>query len=83
MKEQALANALAGATALYYAVCAVWVLVAPKSFILVFKTWFHGIEITQLGVRIGPGGLIFGFITLTATAWVFGYLIAWLYNKLK
>lgn len=83
MKEQALANALAGVTALYYIVCAIWVLISPRSFAFVFQTWIHGIDISQLGLRVGPASLIFGFVTLTAAAWVFGYFLAWLYNQSK
>lgn len=83
LKEMPFANALAGVTGGLYLVCALLFAVAPDLFREIARTWFHGYDLSVIPpVSIAFGGILTGLITVVAITWVFGYLLAWVYNKL-
>ena len=77
----ATANAAAVTTAVIYAVCALSITFAPELSMSIAKTWFHGIDITQISAwNITADSLVLGLVTATVGAWLIGYLFARLYN---
>ena len=82
LNETAFAKAhgmLAGSA---YLLCVVALFLAPGLTMYLFDTWFHGVDITALPVKIGPASaIIFGLVTFTAAGWLWGLLTARLYNK--
>jgi len=82
MKQQAFANAFAVIIAIVYVICATWVVVARDSFMNLANSWIHGVDMKVLPYTPPTaGGLIVGFVTATAAAWVAGCLFVWLYNQ--
>lgn len=78
---KATANALALVGAGSYVICAVWVMVARDSFMGVFTTWTHSVNLAALPAKIPDvGSVITGLITFTLAAWVAGYAFAVAYN---
>lgn len=78
----ATANAAAVTAMVAFVVCAAFFLVAPEFTMGVARTWFHGIDLSQLGrPEVTLGSLIWGLITIGAYAWGFGYVFAVAYNK--
>lgn len=83
MKQQpyVLANALAGTTAIVFVVCRVLVALFPDAFFAIAQSWFHGIELSQLGSgNLTMPSFILGLISATVTAWLIGYLFARIYK---
>lgn len=84
LKEIPFANALAGITAVLYLVCAVLFALVPDLLRLIAQTWFHGYDLSSIpAAPVTLGGVFVGLTTVTAVTWVFGYLLAWVYNKLS
>ncbi|MGH2360999.1 MAG: DUF5676 family membrane protein [bacterium] len=77
------ANALTGATALFYIVLwGLW-LTAPKAFSFVYNSQFGGADVSSLyPPSMTPGALLATLSVVIVTAWVFGALWALLYNRL-
>lgn len=76
-----MANAVAVATAITYAVCAGFVVLLPDFSITVMKTWFHGIDLSKIAsLTVTPESFIIGLATITVSAWVTGFVFAKLYN---
>lgn len=83
MKHQPLttANAAALTTAVVYLVCAAFFIVAPDFSMGVAQSWFHGIDISQLGAPdFTAGRSVWGLITASVFAWGVGYGFAAAYN---
>ena len=84
MKPIALANSLAVVAFLGFSICIVWAVVDQNTFIAFWNSWFHGFDINILipegGLQINVGQVIFGIVSFTLSAWLGGYLVAWLYN---
>jgi hypothetical protein len=77
----AFASALAALTALVYLLFTLLALVSPSAFQLVFNAQFFGADVASLFPRVpGRPGFLLTFIILVATAWLFGWAWAWLYN---
>ena len=78
-----LAHTLAIVTAGFYAVC--WFLIGsmPGFYMGMMRSWVHGVDVAALprGMMTTAGGL-YGLITMTAVAWVTGYVFAAVYNTL-
>lgn len=84
LKEVPFANALAGVTAILYLVCAFLFALAPDLFRGIAQNWFHGYDLSTIPVApVTIGGVLVGLITVTVVTWIFGYLLAWGYNKLS
>ncbi len=78
-----LAHASAVVTAVFYAVC--WTLIGsmPGFYMGMMRSWIHGVDITALPrTMMSPGLGLYGLITMTAVAWVTGYVFAAVYNAL-
>jgi hypothetical protein len=83
LNEKALAGAHAVIALILYIVCVFLVLVLPGSTMWLFDSWFHGVQLSQLPVQTGSiSTVVFGAVTLTVAAWVWGYFIAVFYNRL-
>lgn len=77
----ATANAAGMTTAVVYVVCRVLVWLFPDWFFVVAQSWFHGMELTKLGVQsLTMGNFVLGLVTATVSAWLVGYLFAIKYN---
>lgn len=78
---KATANALAVVGGVLYIICAVWTLVSRDSFIAIFNTWPHAIDLSTLPVKQpDAGSIIIGLITFVLASWVTGYVFAYTYN---
>lgn len=69
----------AATTALLSAVCAALVAISPGSMVAIFQTWWHGLDVSMLANTAPPVTLqsvATGLITITAFAFVVGFLFA-------
>lgn len=74
-------NAIAVTTTVIYVICRVAVALFPDLSMAIAQSWFHGIEISKIsGWNLSTGSFILGLITITAGAWLVGYLFAYVYN---
>lgn len=78
---KAKANALAIVGALFYIICAGWVMLSKSSFIVLFSTWTHSVDLSALPSKTPDlMSVLIGFITFTIAVWIAGYLFAIFYN---
>jgi len=78
-----LANALGLVTAAWYLICALLISTTPLFYMGMMRSWMHGFENSVWRVSPLPFGLgLYGFVTLTAAAWLTGYAFAYIYNSL-
>ncbi len=82
LNKVAFATSLALMTAAMYMVFAVLDLVSPATFQLVFNAQFFGADVASLFPKMRSAAFVITFIIVVATAWIFGYVWAWLYNRL-
>ncbi len=79
-----LAHTSAVVTATFYTIC--WILIGsmPGFYMGMMRSWIHGVDVATLprGMMTTTGGL-YGLITMTAVAWVTGYVFAAVYNALS
>ena len=83
MKNNSLviANSLAVTTAVIYVVCAAAALLVPDLYLSVAQSWFHGMDLSKIAfVNITIGSFLTGLITITAAAWLLGYLFSYVHN---
>lgn len=83
LKPVAMGNALGGATAILFALCAILVYSARDFGISVFKSIFHSIDVTPLTTTPKPfefGSFLLGWVTMAIFMWVFGWVLATIYN---
>lgn len=76
------ANAITATAVVAYV--ALWLLsvVAPALFTLVFNAQFLGADVASLYPTGQDMGTAFtGLVVVGVTAWLFGYLWAWFYNR--
>lgn len=84
LKEVPFANALAVAIGGLYLVCAFLVVTTPDLFKSLAQSWIHSYDLSGLSsAQITVGGFWLGLVTAVLAAWLFGYLLAWVYNKLN
>lgn len=77
--------ALAITTAVLSLVCAGLVAIAPGQVAAIFQSWWHGLDVSQLTATAPPMTLqsvAIGFITITAFAFLVGFLFAVVNNFL-
>jgi len=82
LKEKGFANAFAFTSGVAYLVFYLLSVLLPTWFDYLFNAQFFGAEAAILfsnGFSFNLGVLV----TLVVTGWIFGYLIAWAYNKFK
>jgi hypothetical protein len=73
----ATANTIAATIAVIYIVCAAFFVLAPDLSMEIAKTWFHGIDISQLDARTTTvGSFVLGLVSATIGAWGAGWLFA-------
>ena len=81
LKPQALANSLAGATALLYLFLYVLKLLAPPFFELILNSQYLGADVASQLPQISFPGFLGALIAIAVTSWTFGYIVAVIYNK--
>jgi len=72
-------------TAVLSAVCAALVTIAPGPMMAIFQSWWHGLDVTMLANTAPPVTLqsvASGLITITACAFLVGFLFAVINNLL-
>lgn len=75
------ANALAVTSAILYVFCRIAVSLFPDLSMSIAKSWFHGLEISQVtGWSLTFSSFVLGLVSLTIAAWLTGYLFAKVYN---
>lgn len=81
LKAKPFANALAITMAVVYVVCALAVAVSPNLFRAVATSWFHGVDLEAIWTGGPRGNFFLGLISAVIFSWLFGYFLAWVYNK--
>lgn len=77
------ANAVAVTTVIVFVACRILVGLFPGLSFAVAQSWFHGITLSQLeSWNLTIGSFILGLVSSTITAWVVGYLFAYVYSLL-
>ena len=79
LNKRAFANALAVLTAIFYLVFYLLSLVSRPAFEFLFNAQFLGANVSP--PHISVTSFVATLIALVISSWVFGYLLAWLYNK--
>jgi len=81
LSEFAFANSIALVTTLFFLVFYVGSIIVPNSFRFLRNAQFLGADIDQFTPKKFTLRALAGIsLTLFITSWVFGYLLAWLYN---
>jgi hypothetical protein len=79
----ALAHSLAIISAVVFLLFHLIRSITPIGFRFLFNSHFLGADVASLlSPDIPLGGFIISFIVLVASSWIFGYVLAWLYNRL-
>lgn len=81
LKPQALANSFALTTAIFYLVLYVLRAFAYPFFRLILNSQFYGADIASQIPKMGLAGFLGILIAVSVFAWIFGYLVAIIYNK--
>lgn len=76
------ANALAVVAAGFSLICTVLAVFAPDLLLSIGQSWAHRLDMSAVWMDKAPDLLtiIWGFITVSVTAWVTGYAFAYVYN---
>lgn len=83
LKTGTFANALALAMGVFYVLCALLSAVAPDLFRSIGQAWIHSYNLSAIPAdSLTASGFVWGLVTSVVTAWIFGYLLGWFYNKL-
>lgn len=78
LTKKSLANALGLATAIAWVVCSALVYFLPELSLRITQWWMHGLNIAPLGSwSLNLANFISGGITMTISAWSFGYVLGW------
>lgn len=83
LKPVAMGNALGGATAILFALCAILVYSARDFGISVFKSIFHSIDVSPLTTTpkaFDFGSFALGWVAMAIFMWAFGWVLATVYN---
>jgi len=81
LKPHPLANAFAATTAIFYIVLYLLKLLAPPFFQLLLNSQFLGAPIASQVPNLNLANFLGAMIAVVVVAWVFGYLIATIYNR--
>ena len=83
LSQVAFANSIALTTAAFYLLSYLANLIAPGLFRFVFNAQFLGADVASLLPKeFAAGNLIVALVSTVIIAWIFGYVWAWLYNRL-
>lgn len=83
LSQSALANSIAILTAAFYLLFYLINLIAPGSFRFLFNAQFLGADVASLLPKeFAAETFIVALVLMVITAWIFGYVWAWLYNRL-
>jgi len=83
LSQTAFANSIAILTAAFYLLLYLINLIAPGSFRFLFNAQFLGADVASLLPKeFAARNFIVVLVLMVITAWVFGYVWAWLYNLL-
>ena len=83
LSQTAFANSIAILTAAFYLILYLINLIAPGSFRFLFNAQFLGADVASLLPKeFAARNFIAVLVLMVITAWVFGYVWAWLYNLL-
>ncbi|MBI4990778.1 hypothetical protein HZB96_01660 [Candidatus Gottesmanbacteria bacterium] len=79
---KATANALAVVVVSFSLVCAVLAIWAPDLLLSISQSWTHRLDMSLVWMDKAPDlpTIVWGLITVSATAWVTGYAFAHVYN---
>lgn len=78
---KATANALAVVGGGLYLLCAAWSLASRESFVAIFNTWSHTVELSGLPAKQPDfGSVLIGLVTFVIATWLTGYAFAYAYN---
>lgn len=78
----ATANAAGVTTAIVFVACRLLVGILPDFMFTVGQSWFHGIQLTQMGTwNLTTSAFILGLVSSSVFAWLVGYVFAVVYNK--
>lgn len=80
--EKVTANSLAVIIGAFYLICAALAVLAPELLLSISQSWAHRLDMSAVWMDKAPDlvTIIWGLITITATAWVTGYAFAYVYN---
>lgn len=81
LHPQPFANAFAAASVIFYLVLVLLKSIAPPLFELVLNSQFLGADIASQVPQFNPANLVGFLIAISVFAWIFGYLIAFFYNR--
>lgn len=82
LKPQALANSFTLTTAILYILLYLLKVIAPPFFNLLLNSQFFGADIASQVPKFNPLNFIGILIAVCIIAWIFGYLVATIYNRL-
>jgi 2TM family of unknown function (DUF5676) len=83
LSEIAFANSIALLTAAFYLLFYLINLIAPGMFRFLFNAQFLGADVASLLPKeFAAGNFIIALVLMVIIAWIFGYVWAWLYNRL-
>jgi len=78
------ALSLAIVAGIFYIACATLFVIIPETTLKFFNNMFHGIDMTQIAkTSISLGSAIIGFVEITISSLIAGWLFAVVYNKLR
>jgi hypothetical protein len=84
LKPTALGNAFGIIAFVAFVLCIFWSAIDRTSFVTFWESWTHGFNLVQSNSNnIATTGAkqIYGLLSFTASGWVTGYSLAWLYDK--
>ncbi|OGG15366.1 hypothetical protein A3D77_07540 [Candidatus Gottesmanbacteria bacterium RIFCSPHIGHO2_02_FULL_39_11] len=84
LNEKVAAHSLAIMAGAYYIVCASLIYIAPDLYKSIAISWAHGADLSQIWRGSPPeiGTMLWGLVTFTVSAWITGYIFAFIYNHL-
>lgn len=81
IRPHAFANAWAAASIIFYLALVLLKQIAPPIFELILNSQFLGADIASQVPRVNIANLLGYLIAIAVATWIFGYLIAVIYNK--
>lgn len=84
LNEKVIAHSLAIVAGAYYIICILLVYIAPDLYKNIAISWAHGVDLAQIWRGSPPesGTMLWGLVAFTVSAWITGYIFAFLYNYL-
>lgn len=83
LKEIPFAKALALVSGAGWVVCFLFVALFPGFSLTLSRNLMHGLDISVLGNwQLTVNNFISGLVVMIISGWLFGWVLAWVYNKL-